>query len=170
MKNLQLFCVLFLSMIVLSCSKDDSNDNAPAGETEFQATLNGGTYSNYAFTLGVYEITKGTNGTLSIDIGDPNGNLITLFLNGNGGFGAGVIKQIGNVDENNFTTHAVIRQPQQITYFSSTGTIKITNNREHPTKAGHRLISGTFDVTASTIDGTNVTTLTGSFNELDYVE
>ena len=170
MKNLQFISVLFLSMIVLSCSKDDSTDNPPTGETLFQANLDGGTYSNYAFTLGVYEITKASNGTMSIDIGDTNGNLVTLFLNGNGGFGDGVIKQIGNIDSNNFTTHAIIRQPQQVTYFSTTGNVKITTNREHPTKSGHRLISGTFNVTASTIDGSNVTTLIGSFNELDYTE
>ena len=169
MKNLHFISILFLSLIVLSCNKDDDNDNPPAGESGFQATINGGTYSNYNFSLGVYQITKGTNGnTLSIDIGDSSGNMVNLFLNGSGGFGSGVVKQMGNIDSNNFTTNAVIRQQQAVTYFSSNGNVKITTNIEHPTETGHRLISGTFNITASSIDGTNVTTMTGSFTELDY--
>lgn len=164
--------ILFLSMLAFSCSKDDNNDNTPAGDSAFQAALNGGTYSNYEFKMGVYEITKANN-TLSIDIGDTNGTMVNLFLNGTDGFGAGTVKQMQNVASDNFTTNAVIRQPnqpQQITYFSSAGNVTITGNRENPEKSGHRLISGTFDITAGTIDGTNVTTLKGLFTELDYVD
>lgn len=171
MKNLHFISILLLSIVVLSCNKDDNNDSPPAGESGFQATINGGTYSNYAVILGVYQITRGNNGnTLSIDIGDVNGNMINLFLNGTGGFGNGVIKQMGTIDSDNYTTNSVIRQPGEDTYFSSGGTVKITTNREHPTVSGHRLISGTFDITARTIDGTNTTSMSGSFTELKYAE
>ncbi|MEO6348650.1 MAG: hypothetical protein ABIO60_12155 [Aquaticitalea sp.] len=171
MKNLHFIRILFLSVIVLSCNKDDNNDNPPAEESAFQATINGGTFSNYALTLGVYQITKGTNGnTLSIDIGDINGNMINLFLNGNGGFGTGVVKQMGDIDSNNFMNNVVIRQQQQATYYSSGGNVTITKNREHPTESGKRLISGTFTINASSIDGTQSTSMSGSFTELEYVD
>ncbi|WP_044401938.1 hypothetical protein [Lacinutrix sp. Hel_I_90] len=174
MKNLRLFSLLFLSIITLSCNKDDDDaiDNTPAQEAAFQAVINGGAYSDYSYIVGVYNITKGTNGnTLSIDIADINGEMITLFLNGTGGFSAGTIKEMGNIDSNSFTTYTLIRQQQpQISYFSTSGSATITNNRQHPTAPGHRLISGHFSITASSIDGNNTTAMTGSFTELDYVD
>lgn len=172
MKNLPVFTLLFLSIITLSCNKDDdnSNESTPVGVSEFQATINGGTYSNYSFTVGVYQITKGTFGnTLSIDIADTNGEMITLFLNGTDGFSSGTVKEMGNLDSNNFTNYALIRQQQpQISYYSSDGSVTITNNREHPTEPGSRLISGVFSITASSIDGNNTTSMTGSFTELSF--
>lgn len=176
MKNARVLTFLFLSIFTLSCNKDDgdetSTENTPAGVAEIQAVINGGTYSDYSFTIGVYQITKGTNGnTLSIDIADPNGDMLTLFLNGTDGFSSGTVKEMGNIDSDNFTTYILIRQQQpQVSYFSSSGTITITNNREHPTASGHRLISGDFSITAASIDGTNTTSMTGSFTELDFVD
>ncbi len=171
MKNLHLLTILFLSILTLSCSKDESNDSPSAQEEGFQATINGGTYSNYAFTMGAYQATKASNGTLSLDISDLNGEMITLFLNGNGGFGNETVKTMGNVDANNFVTYGLIRQSQpQISYYSSSGNVTITNNREHPTESGHRLISGSFNIIATSLDATNTTSLIGSFSELDYVD
>jgi hypothetical protein len=170
-------CILFLSVIVLSCSKDDDSENnsetqnTEAQDATFEAAINGGTFTNYSFVLSVYNITKGTNGnTLSITVADSQGNDVNLFLNNTGGFGNGTVKQIGDMDSDNFVTNAVIRDLRTpISYFSTTGTITITNNREHPTEAGHNLISGNYTITASSIDGSQVTTMTGSFTELDYV-
>lgn len=174
MKNV---CILALSLVTfftLSCSGDDDSidNNTPAGESVFQATINGGSYSNYEYSLGVYEVVKGTNGnTLSINTGDRNGDMVNLFLNGTGGFDSGTIKEMGNIDSDNFTTFASIRQADsQITYFSTSGSVTITTNREHPTETGHRLLSGNFSITASSIDGTNTTSMLGSFTELDFVD
>jgi len=162
--------MLCLFIITLSCSKDD--DNPPAQDNEFAATINGGTFSNYNFIIGAYQITKGTNGnTLSIDISDPNGEMITLFLNGTGGFSSGTVKEMGNVDANSFVTYALIRQTEpEISYYSSGGNLTITNNRAHPSISGHRLISGEFNITASSTDGANTTSMIGSFTELDYTD
>lgn len=169
MKNLRLLLFMLLS-ITFSCNSDDNDDNSPAGDAKLQATINGGTYSNYAFSRGIHQITKGENGnTLSIDVSDTNGHMITLFLNGTNGFSSGTVKEMGNVDSNNFMNYVLIRQPQpQISYYSSSGNVTITSNREHPTDAGKRLISGNFDITASSIDSENTTSMTGSFTELDY--
>ena len=171
MKNLHLLSILFLSVLTLSCSKDENSDNPSAEAETFQATINGGTYSNYAFSMGVYEATKATNGTLSIDISDSNGEMITLFLNGNSGFSSDTVKTMGNIDSNNFVTYGLLRQSNpQISYYSSSGTVTITKNREHPTESGHRLISGSFNITATSLDNANTTSLIGSFNALNYVD
>ena len=170
-------CILFLSIIALSCSKDDhienpeTQQNTEAQDPAFQAAINGGTFTDFSFVLSVYNITKGSNGTISINVADNQGNDVNLFLNNTGGFGNGTVKQIGDMDSNNFVTNAVIRDLQSpVTYFSSTGNITITNNREHPTETGHRLISGNYNITASSIDGSQITTMTGSFTELDFVD
>ena len=171
MKNLHLLTILFLSILTLSCSKDEDNDSRSAEEQTFSAKINGGTYSDYDFTLGTYQVTKASNGTLNIDISDVNGEMITLFLNGNGGFSSDTVKTMGNMDSNNFVNYSLIRQAQpQLSYYSSGGNVTISSNREHPTESGHRLISGTFNITATTLDAANTTSLIGSFNELDYVE
>ncbi len=172
------FMLLFLLLVNISCSNDDdsSNNNAtnntPAGDAEFQATIDGDTYSNYDFTIGVYEVVKGTTGnTLSINAGDINGEMVSLFLNGTNGFDSGTVKEMGDVDTENFRTFATVRQSNpQLTYFSDGGNVTITTNREHPSETGHRLISGTFNITAATQDGNNTLTLSGSFTELDFVE
>lgn len=174
MKNLQIFNVLFIALLTLSCSKDDDNQNSDsqteAQEPKFQATINGGSFTNYPFELGVYEITRGTNGnTISINVADTQGQSINLFLNGTDGFSNGTVKEIGNIDSDDFTTHAVIRDQQAvITYFSSSGSITVTNNRAHPSKSGYRLISGNYSIMASSIDNVNTTELTGSFTELEF--
>ncbi len=170
MKNLHLLTILFLSILTVSCSKDESNVDTSAQEEAFQATINGGTYSDYPFTMGAYQITKNGN-TLSIDVVDINGEMVTLFLNGNGGFGSDTVKAMGNIDSSNFVTYGLIRQSEpQISYYSSSGNVTITNNREHPTESGRRLISGTFTITATSIDNSNTTAMTGSFVELDYTD
>ncbi|EGV42265.1 hypothetical protein BZARG_543 [Bizionia argentinensis JUB59] len=173
MKKLCVFTFIFFSVnILLSCSSDDDNgnDNSPAQDATFQAVINGGNYSEYSFTLGIYDVSKGTNGnTLNIETVDTQGELITLFLNGTGGFGSGTVKEMGNVDSNKFTNYILIRQKQpQISYYSSNGNVTITKNREHPTKPGYRLISGKFNTTATSPDGNHTTTMSGTFKELEY--
>jgi hypothetical protein len=171
MKNLRILFILISFVIASSCDKNDDGSNAPIEGTTFQATVNGGNYSNYTFDIGVYAITKGTNGnTLSIDIGDVNGEQLTLFLNGTDGFSNGTIKQMGNEDTNNFVTYALFRQQNPLTsYYSTNGNVTITNNRTHPTESSKGLISGNFDITVSPIDSNIILTLTGSFTELEYL-
>ena len=121
--------------------------------------------------MGVYEATKATNGTLSIGISDSNGEMITLFLNGNSGFSSDIVKTMGNIDSNNFVTYGLLRQSDpQISYYSSSGTVTITKNREHPTESGHRLILGRFNITATSLDNASTTSLIGSFSALNYVD
>lgn len=172
MKNLRIVYLLFSSMIIMSCSSDDAkNELLESGA--LQATINGGTFSNYSFKLGVYQVAKGTNGnTLKFNLVDKNGKQITLFLNSTGGFTSGTSKQMGDVDSDGFKTYAEIKDNQpEAQYFSESGSLKITHNREHPSHSQKYLISGTFSIVASTIDGTSsTTTLKGSFNELEYLK
>lgn len=169
MKNLRVICILFVSLLTVSCSSDDPNETPVEGPA-VQATLHGGTFSNYNFKLGVYEVAKGTNGnTLNINLSDKNGKMITLFLNSSGGFTSGTVKQINDVDSGKFKTNAVIRDGQ-VSYFSSKGSIKITHNRDHPTNAEQRMISGEFNIDASTIDQTQSTTIKGTFVDLVYIQ
>ena len=77
---------------------------------------------------------------------------------------------MGDTDSNNFVTYTLLRQQStQLSYYAlETGTVKITENKAHPTKDGHRLISGTINVVAhSTVDNQS-TTLKGSFVDLEY--
>jgi len=157
----------------MSCDKDDDNDNNEpiSGDPGITANINGGTYNNYTFTDGIYQVTLGTNSpTMSIDAADIFGDQITIFLNGTGGFESGAVKNMGNIDSNNFTTYVNIRQQSstQISYFSTSGNVSIVENKAHPTEAGKRLISGSFNVTATSISGDNTTVMTGSFTELEY--
>jgi hypothetical protein len=169
MKNLHFLSVL-LVFTILSCSSDNETTNNAPPDENFQAVINGNLYSNFTFDLGVYDITKNaSNNTLTIDIADTSGNMITLFLNETGGFGTGTVKQMGNTDINNFRTFGLIRQPNpQVSYFSNSGSLTITNNREHPTEAGQRLISASFNITTASTDGINSATMTGTFTDFKY--
>jgi hypothetical protein len=172
MKNLRLLQIFVLALFMMSCDKDDSNDNnAPlSGNPGITATINGGTFSNYAFSDAINQTTLATNNTMTISAGDVDGDQITLFLNSTGGFGTGTVKTMGDTDSNNFTNYVLIRQlsSTQLQYFSTSGNVTITENRAHPTEANTRLISGTFNITATTLDATNTTSMTGSFIELEY--
>ncbi|RZN84190.1 MAG: hypothetical protein EVB11_01950 [Winogradskyella sp.] len=170
MKNLRLLPIVILTLLILSCSSDDDN-NAPVSENQgINATINGGTFNNYAFSDSVYQVTKETNNnTISIDAGDTTGNQITLFLNSSGGFDSGTIKNMGDFDSNNFVTYVLIRQNNpQLSYYSSIGNVTITSNRAHPTESGVRLLSGNFEITANPINDPTTTTMVGTFVELEF--
>ncbi|MBA6151608.1 hypothetical protein [Gelidibacter maritimus] len=171
MKNLHLIYMLLFSMALMSCSSDDTNNDSPENPA-FEATINGGTFSNYGFKLGAYEAVKGPNGTtLRITMADKNGKQMTLFLNSTGGFNKGTVKQMGDVDSDKFRTYVEIKDNQPATlYFSQSGNLKITNNREHPSKSEKSLISGEFNIEAITVDGTKSVTVKGSFNDLEFVK
>jgi hypothetical protein len=172
MKNLRLLSIFAFALFMMSCDKDDdSNDNAPlSGDPGITATINGGTYSNYAFSDAINQTTLATNNTMTITAGDVDGDQITLFLNGTGGFGAGTVKTMGDMDSNNFTNYVLIRQlsSTQLQYFSTSGNVTITENRAHPSEDGVRLISGTFSISASSTVDNNTTNMTGTFIELEY--
>lgn len=169
MKPIQLLCAFILSFFILGCSSDDQV-YVIAEDPGIRATIDGGTYSDYNYQDGVYEITSNGNGSvLSIDSADINGDMLTLFLNATGGFDAGVVKDMGNVDENNFVTYVLIRQQNlQLSYYSDSGQVTITSNVPHPTEEGTRLISGTFEVSASSTTPNHTTTITGAFIDLSY--
>ncbi|CAM3511029.1 hypothetical protein [Aequorivita lipolytica] len=168
MKTLKTLSILFFSLLILSCSKDDDNDSGgdPA-KTEFTATINGGGFgSNYAARLGSYS-TDSNNG-LTLAITDENANVIRFFFNQTGGFGSGITKIVGDVDSNGFVTNVIIRdQGAQVTYNSSEGEINILENRENPDSEDGRLISGNFTITATSGVGPTVT-MTGNFKDFAY--
>lgn len=169
MKTLKTLCVLFLSVLIFSCSKkDDDGGGGSAGEPEFNATINGGSFgNNYSAKLGYYSTTT-TNG-ITIAVTDENQNIIRIFLNETGGFDT-VIKEIGNVDDNGFVTNVIIRdQTAMITYNSTEGSITITENKANPEVEGGRVISGNFSVTASINTGDTVT-MTGNFKNIAYLQ
>ncbi|MCH2490710.1 MAG: hypothetical protein MK211_11230 [Flavobacteriales bacterium] len=168
MKNLKtLSFLLFLSVLILSCSKNDDDDGSAGGEAEFTAMIDGGTFNNYTSELGSYSATS-TNG-LTIAVTDSNLNIVRLFMNATGGFSTGVVKEIGNVDGNGFATTVIIRdQDAQITYNASSGSITITSLRNGDGD-NFKLINGNFNVTATTNTGETVT-MTGNFKNIEYLD
>ena len=171
MKNLHLFLTV-LALFIFSCSSDNENSSStlPISESQgINASINGGSFNNYNFSDSIYQVTKGANNTISIDASDTNGNQITLFLNSTGGFSSGTIKDMGDIDSNNFVTYILLRQGNpEVSYFSSTGTVTITKNRAHPTDSGLQLLSGTFEITANPINDPTTITIAGSFVELEF--
>ncbi len=166
MKTLKKLSILFLSVLIISCSGNDDDGGGSAPEAEFNASINGGSFgSNYSSRLGFYSTTT-TNG-VTIAITDQNQNIIRMFLNETGGFDT-VIKEIGNVDDNGFVTNVIIRdQDAMITYNSSEGQIVIKENKSNPEVEGGRLISGDFNVTAVINTGETII-MTGTFKNIAY--
>jgi hypothetical protein len=137
------------------------------------AIIDGSTYDNYTFNDGIYQVSVGADqSTLTINAGDENGDQITIFLNGTNGFTDGVVKDMGNTDENNFTTYVLIRQAStELNYYATTsGQVVINSHRPHPSKDGFRLVSGTISVSASTTDAANAVSMVGNFIDLEYQE
>lgn len=168
MKTLKTLSILFLSVLIISCSKkDDGDDGGNPAQTEFTATINGGGFgTNYAARLGSYS--SDSNNGVTLAITDENTNVIRFFLNQTGGFGSGITKVVGDVDTNGFVTNVIIRdQGAQVTYNSSDGEINITENRENPETESGRLISGNFTITATSGVGPAIT-MTGNFKDFAY--
>ncbi|HET8804003.1 MAG TPA: hypothetical protein VFM72_05440 [Aequorivita sp.] len=170
MKTLKKFSILFLSVLIISCSKKDDGDGGggEAPEAEFSATINGGGFgSNYSSRLGFYSSDYGTDTGLTLAVTDENTNIVRIFLNNAGGYGSGITKVIGEVS-NGFVTNVIIRdQTNQVTYNSSAGEINITENKENPESEDGRLISGNFTITATSGAGPTIT-MTGSFKNFAY--
>lgn len=176
MKNLRLLSIFAFTLFMMSCDTDDDSNNANptpiSGDPGITVTLDGGAFSNFVFEDQLYGVTL-LNSAIQISAGDEEGNQITLFLNSTGGYGAGSVKTMGNIDSGNAVTYANIRTAgsPQISYFansSGSGNITITENITHPTDPSLRLISGTIDVTATSTTNSDTTTMTGTFKELEY--
>ncbi len=170
MKTLKTICILFLSVLIISCSKkDDGDGGGSAPEAEFSATINGGGFgSNYESRLGFYSSDYNNDNALTLAVTDANTNIVRIFLNQTGGFGSGITKIIGDVDTNGFVTNVIIRdQTNQVTYNSSEGEINILENRENPESEDGRLISGNFTITANSGAGPTVT-MNGNFKNFAY--
>ena len=170
MKNLHLLLTI-LTVFIFSCSSDDDNNSTtPVAENQgISAIINGSTFNNYNFSDSIYQLTKGTNNTMTLNAGDTDGNQITLFLNSTGGFNSGTIKNMGDIDSNNFVTYILLRQNNpETSYFSSTGNLTITENRAHPTDSGLQLLSGSFEITANPVNDPTTITITGIFLELEF--
>ena len=166
MRHLKSIGILCLTLLTLSCSKDDdSNSDAP--EAAFTAAINGGSFSNYTANLGFYDASS-SQGTLTISITDDNNNIIRIFVNSTGGLSGGVVKQVGDVDSNGFGTNVTIRdQAAQITYSSIDGSVTISHNVAHPDNDIQRLVSGSFNITATTNTGDTVT-MTGNYENIAF--
>ncbi|MCB0458133.1 MAG: hypothetical protein KDC91_10355 [Flavobacteriaceae bacterium] len=164
MKNLKTLSLLFITVtFVYSCSKNN-DDNDSDATAEFSATINGGTYNNFQASLGSYSADS-SNG-LTIAVVDDSGNTIRLFMNSTGGFSSGVIKEVGNIDDNGFQTSALFRDTNtQVIYNSISGNIKITQNKESNTDPNNRVVTGTFNVTANVNTGTTIT-MVGTFKNI----
>ncbi|MEM1001313.1 MAG: hypothetical protein AAGH46_01540 [Bacteroidota bacterium] len=176
MKDLRLSIGFIACLLIFACESEDSQDlQTPptlSDDPGVSVIINGDSYSNYNFNDAVYQISKPNPNALHIQAGDENGDQIDLFLNGTGGFSNGAIKEIGNTDENNFMTYALVRQADtQLNYFATTsGQVVIQSNETHPSKEGFRLISGSISLSASTQDALNTLTVVGTFTDLEYQE
>ncbi|WP_157429289.1 hypothetical protein [Aequorivita sublithincola] len=169
MKNLKTICILFFSVLIISCSKKDEDGGGIAPEAEFNAIINGGGFgSNYAALMDYYSTNYSNDSGLDLLINDKNTNIVRIFLNNTGGFGSGITKVIGDVAANGLITNVVIRdQNAQVTYNASEGEINITENRENPESENGRLISGNFTITATSGVGPTIT-MTGNFKNFAY--
>lgn len=166
-----LLLLVSLVFFTFSCSKDEGSDENPAENAEFNATINGGIFTNYSATLGFYsaEHAVGQN-TLTINVTDANNNIVRLFMNDTDGLGSGTVKQINNADSNGFVTNLIFRdQEAQVTYSSISGSITISENIENPSNSEYRLISGSFNVITSTNTGTELT-VNGTFSNMEYLD
>ncbi|SRX54874.1 hypothetical protein [Aequorivita sp. CIP111184] len=165
MKTLKTLSILFFSLLILSCSKDDGDDEGSTDpEAEFTATINGGPYNNFVAKLGSYS-SDSTYG-LTIAVVDENGNTIRLFMNNTGGFSSGVTKEVGDVDGDGFQTSALFRdQATQIIYTANSGSLNIEKNNESNADPDNRVVSGTFNVTATINSGVTVT-INGNFKNM----
>lgn len=165
MKTLKKLSILFIALIVISCSKDEGDGGGDTdAAAEFTATINGGPYNNLVAKLGSYSASS-SNG-LTIAVVDENGNTIRLFMNSTGGFGSGVTKEVGNVDGDGFQTGALFRdQATQIIYNAISGNITISQNKESNADPDNRVVSGAFNVTANINTGTTIT-MNGTFKNI----
>ena len=127
MKNFKQLFTIAILLTLIACSKNDDDGGSTAGEAFYSATINGGAFSNFTSTLGYYSPDSNGNG-LTLAIVDQNTNTVRIFLNKTGGFSNGVVKTIGNMDGDGFTTSVIIRsdETQQI-YNSTEGNITIPN-------------------------------------------
>jgi hypothetical protein len=167
MKTIKKISILFIALVTISCSSEDDVKN-PADNPEFNATLNGGPFTDYQATLGYAYAEKGISGnTLIINVTDSNNNTIRLFLNSTGGLGNGVTKTIGTMDSDGFITTVTIRdQASQITYSSKSGSITILENKENPADDQYRVVSGNFNVI--TASGATDVTISGTFKNIEF--
>ena len=168
--NILLLLVSFV-IFTFSCSKDEENDEDPADNAAFNATINGGIFTNYNATLGFYSADQGIGqNNLTINVTDANNNIVRLFMNETDGLGSGTVKQINNADSNGFVTNLIFRdQEAQVTYSSISGSITISENIENPSNSEFRLISGSFNVITSTNTGTEVS-VDGTFSNMVYLD
>lgn len=168
MKDLKTLCILFVSLLVFSCSSDDDGGDS-VGSPEFAATIMGGPFNNYSSVFDYYDANS-DNDRVTIIITDTNQNIIRLFMNNTGGYSKGVSKEIGNVDTGGFVTAALFRDQQaQLTYNAFEGNISITEYREDPEDENYTVISGTFSIKATTNTGTEIN-MNGSFSNMSFFD
>jgi len=166
MKILKPLLFLAIALLVLSCNKDDDGDNVP--EANYAALINGGTFNNYNSVMNFYDVSTALD-RLTLNITDNNNHIIRIFLNNTGGYGSGISKTIGAADSDGFVTTVTIRdQDNMITYTSVSGTVTITSNNEKPGDSEYRLISGNFNIDATTSTGDTVN-MSGTFSNMQYL-
>lgn len=170
MKTLKTLCILFLSVLIISCSKkDDDGGGDSVPEATFTGNINGGPFSNYTARLGSYSTQSSVGLTLAII--DENGNTIRLFMNKTGGFSAGTVKEIGDIDMDGFATNALIHHTDsQVTYNATVGNMTISENRDNPAGEESKVISGSYTLTLTDNLGTTTITMNGTFNNFVYTD
>lgn len=167
MKNFKLLSILFLSVLISSCSGNDDEDAGSAPPSTFNATITGSSFGeNYKATLGNYYSETAVGITLVVT--DANQHIFRFFLSEKDGFQNGMTKIIGETDANGYYTNVVIRdQAQEISYVSDRGHIKISEIKRNPAMENGQLISGSFEIVAVS-SSAEVINMKGSFKDLAY--
>ena len=167
MKTLKTLSILFLSVLIISCSSNDDDEGGEtAPEASFTGIINGGPFSNYTAKLGSYSTDPSVGLTLAVL--DANGNTIRLFMNQTGGLSAGTKKEMGNVDKDGYVTGVLVyHADSQVTFNASEGNITISENRLNPGDEDSNIISGSFTLKLNDSMGVTLT-MNGTFNNFVY--
>ncbi|WP_456438263.1 hypothetical protein [Psychroserpens sp.] len=172
MKNLKFMMLLVLSVALCSC--DNSDDSDGGGDpiprnVDFQATINGGAFTDYQFVLGTY-YADSTEGTLIISVTDSNANIVRIFINETNNLGTSTENIIGDESIQGFINTVTVQdQANSVTYTSVSGSITILENVISANENGISYITGDFEIVLNSETSTDSVTLNGAFADVRFV-
>jgi len=172
MKNLKLMMLIVLSITLFSCNKND--EGSDDGEiiprnVDFQATINGGTFTDYQSVLDSY-FASSTEGTLTIAVTDTNTNIVRLFINDTNGLNTGSVNMIGDESGQGFITTAIVRdQANKVTYTSVSGSISILENVIDADDNDISYVTSSFEIILNSETSADPVTLNGVFEDVRFV-